>query len=133
MNKYKTEQFKQEIINVCKEGNSMRHAWSLMDTRINFKTFVKYAKSFGCYETNQSGKGLTKRPSRPLIPLDEILEGKQPQYSTNKLRLRLIKEGIRQHQCDGNSSNHKLDNLKLLCPNCHALTPTYRGRNIKSK
>ena len=31
---------------------------------------------------------------------------------------------------DGNSSNHKLDNLRLLCLNCHGLTSTYKARNI---
>jgi predicted transcriptional regulator len=30
---------------------------------------------------------------------------------------------------DGNSENNNLDNLKLLCPNCHSLTPTYKGLN----
>ncbi len=30
---------------------------------------------------------------------------------------------------DGNSENNKLDNLELLCPNCHSLTPTYRALN----
>lgn len=32
---------------------------------------------------------------------------------------------------DGNNENNNLSNLRLLCPNCHALTPTYRGKNIK--
>jgi 5-methylcytosine-specific restriction endonuclease McrA len=31
---------------------------------------------------------------------------------------------------DGNNRNNDRSNLKLLCPNCHAFTPTYRGRNI---
>lgn len=31
---------------------------------------------------------------------------------------------------DGNSENNNLDNLKLLCPNCHSLTPTYKALNI---
>jgi 5-methylcytosine-specific restriction endonuclease McrA len=31
---------------------------------------------------------------------------------------------------DGNSSNNNLNNLRLLCPNCHAQTETYRGKNI---
>src|ERR1035437_1967897 len=31
---------------------------------------------------------------------------------------------------DGNSDNNYLSNLKLLCPNCHSLTPTFKGRNI---
>jgi hypothetical protein len=30
---------------------------------------------------------------------------------------------------DGNSENNNLNNLKLLCPNCHSLTPTYRALN----
>lgn len=31
---------------------------------------------------------------------------------------------------DGNSENNDLSNLTLLCPNCHSLTSTYKGRNI---
>lgn len=30
---------------------------------------------------------------------------------------------------DGHSDNNSLDNLTLLCPNCHSLTPTYRSLN----
>lgn len=33
---------------------------------------------------------------------------------------------------DGNNKNNTRENLKLLCCNCHALTPTWRGRNINS-
>jgi hypothetical protein len=33
---------------------------------------------------------------------------------------------------DGNRTNNDYSNLMLLCCNCHALTPTWRGRNIKS-
>jgi predicted nucleic acid-binding Zn ribbon protein len=31
---------------------------------------------------------------------------------------------------DGNSDNNNLENLKLLCPNCHSLTPTYKALNV---
>lgn len=30
---------------------------------------------------------------------------------------------------DGNHQNNNIDNLRLLCPNCHALTSTYKNRN----
>jgi predicted HNH restriction endonuclease len=30
---------------------------------------------------------------------------------------------------DGDSTNNKLENLCLLCPNCHSLTPTYKALN----
>ena len=34
---------------------------------------------------------------------------------------------------DGNRKNNDRSNLELLCPNCHALTDTWRGRNKKTK
>jgi len=66
------------------------------------------------------------------------------------LRQRLVEEGIFEPECatcgnatwqgrpiplelehkNGNRNDNRLENLELLCPNCHALTPTYRGRNI---
>jgi len=35
------------------------------------------------------------------------------------------------HHIDGDNMNQEKDNLQLLCPNCHALTDTYRGKNRK--
>lgn len=35
------------------------------------------------------------------------------------------------HHIDGNRSNNLQDNLQLLCPNCHAYTDNYRGKNRK--
>jgi hypothetical protein len=79
----------------------------------------------------------------------DILEGKHPQYSTLKLKNRLIKEGLLSYKCDdcgisewnnkkialhldhidGNCKNHRLNNLRLLCPNCHSQTDTWCGKN----
>jgi hypothetical protein len=36
------------------------------------------------------------------------------------------------HHIDGNDLNSDLSNLQILCPNCHALTDNYKGRNINS-
>lgn len=79
----------------------------------------------------------------------DILEGKHPQYSTLKLKNRLLKEKILDEKCslcgiidwkdkklsfqldhiDGNNHNNVLENLRILCPNCHSQTDTYCGRN----
>jgi len=116
---------------------------------IKVDTYKKYAIKYNCYISNQPGKGISK-PNSKIIPLSEILQGLHPQYQSNKLRIRLIKEGVFQPICvscnnvnwlgskipleldhiDGDSSNHKLENIRLLCPNCHAFTETYRGKNI---
>lgn len=35
--------------------------------------------------------------------------------------------------CDGDHQNNERSNLRILCPNCHAMTPTWRGRNKVEK
>lgn len=37
------------------------------------------------------------------------------------------------HHKDGDNTNNEPENLEILCPNCHALTDTYCGKNIKKK
>lgn len=36
---------------------------------------------------------------------------------------------IEMDHIDGNNENNDLSNLRLLCPNCHAQTPTYKAKN----
>jgi hypothetical protein len=36
---------------------------------------------------------------------------------------------IELNHIDGNSQNNEMDNLELLCPNCHSLTPNFRALN----
>lgn len=82
-------------------------------------------------------------------PLEEILV-QNSTYQSNKLRLRLLQMGIKTHQCEmclrvewfgspipleldhinGDKHDNRLFNLRVICPNCHATTDTYRGKNI---
>lgn len=32
---------------------------------------------------------------------------------------------------NGNRRDNRLENLRILCPNCHSLKPTHRGLNKK--
>lgn len=34
---------------------------------------------------------------------------------------------------DGDNTNNKIENLRILCPNCHSQTPTHRAKNIRFK
>lgn len=136
------------FVKVCNESSSMAAAASVL--KLHFNTFKRYAILFNCYQANQSGKGIPKKSNKE-IQLKEILDGLHPQYQSNKLRLKILREKVKIHQCesclqekwltkqiplelhhkDGNKNNHKLSNLQLLCPNCHALTDTFRGKNSK--
>jgi hypothetical protein len=137
------------FIKVCNESESMAQA--AIKLGLHFNTFKRYAIQLGCYETNQSGKGINKK-GNPKFELNEILEGKHPHFQTYKLKNRMLKEGLIENVCsicgitewnnnpinmeldhiDGNRSNHKLENLRMLCPNCHSQTETYRSKNIKN-
>lgn len=37
------------------------------------------------------------------------------------------------HHIDGDRTNNLEDNLQVLCPNCHAMTPNYKGLNIRKR
>lgn len=133
---------------VCNQSQSMAQA--AVKLGLHFNTFKKYAKKFNCYKTNPSGKGM-KKNSPPRVVLDEILNGKHPHFQTFKLKNRLLKEGVIKNKCsicgvtkwnnlpinmeldhiDGDRTNHRLENLRMLCPNCHSQTDTYRAKNIK--
>ena len=34
---------------------------------------------------------------------------------------------------DGNNKNNNINNIRILCPNCHSITPTWRYKNNKNK
>lgn len=91
-------------------------------------------------------KGVATGPKKPL---DAYLSNRFP-IKSHYLKVRLLREGLLKHGCnscglsewlsnpiplelehiDGNNQNNSFANLSLLCPNCHALTSTYRGKNI---
>jgi hypothetical protein len=37
------------------------------------------------------------------------------------------------HHKDGDNTNNEISNLSYLCPNCHAMTDNYRGKNKNSE
>ena len=50
-------------------------------------------------------------------------------YNCNKIRWLNQPIPLELHHIDGDNQNNNLTNLTLLCPNCHALTDNYRGKN----
>lgn len=83
--------------------------------------------------------------------IDEILVENSTYANISSLKKRLINEKILEYKCaicgntgewlgkslnlqldhiNGNNTDHRIENLRFLCPNCHSQTETYAGKNI---
>jgi hypothetical protein len=113
--------------------------------KVSYATFQRIAKEAGLWRTNQSGKGLVKAKKPYLSPEDVFEKGKHITGGVLK-RVLLLERKWECEECkisewrgntlpleidhiDGDTSNNLRDNLKILCPNCHAQTPTWRSSN----
>lgn len=141
-----------EFINVVKNSNSIREALIKLNLKPaggNYKCFHLRIKELNLsidhfIDPKEWNKGKNFGPKRPL---EEYLNGVPIQ--SHKLKNRLLAEGLKEHKCEycgiiewngkpapieldhinGNHHDNRLENLRILCPNCHAQTDTYRGKN----
>lgn len=87
--------------------------------------------------------------SLPKYTLDEILVENSTYANISSLKKRLINEGRLEYKCEkcgisewlgeplslhldhknGVNNDHRQENLRFLCPNCHSQTDTYAGKN----
>jgi DNA-binding CsgD family transcriptional regulator len=92
---------------------------------------------------------ITARPHG--LPLDELLVAGVHRSRFN-LKIRIVKAGLKQKRCEvcdiaswngrrislalhhvnGDRHDNRIENLQLLCPNCHSQTDTFAGRNGRS-
>ena len=108
--------------------------------------FNRYAKKYGLFKPNQSGKGTRKQ----RIYTDEEIFRLNETPVSNEILIKRLKHtrewkceccgiedwmgkpiSLEVHHIDGNRLNNSLDNLQILCPNCHSQTPNWRSRNQK--
>lgn len=122
----------------------------------NYVQIKKYLKKYDIDTTHFRGKAWNKGLrgiGKFRIPLENILTSGN-NYQSFKLKKRLIASGLKMPECEecgwarksedgrlpleldhinGDSTDNRLENLRILCPNCHSIKPTHRGRNRKNK
>lgn len=121
----------------------------------NYSSIKKRISELNLDISHFTGKGWNQgeryRPIKEAIPLNEVLIENSTWVSTDKLRKRLLKEGIKEHKCEccnnvvwmgypiplelhhvnGIKSDLRIDNLQMLCSNCHKQTDNFGAKNIK--
>lgn len=117
--------------------NTVKQKIAKLGLNVNHFTFQGW--SFG--STSETNPSVRKKH------ISEILI-ENSGWSSHDIRLRLFKEGIKDkccerckntewegepiplelHHINGNHRDNRLENLQILCPNCHALTDNYSGK-----
>ena len=139
---------KEEILQWIKEKKSK--AFIAKQLHCKQETLNSYLKKMGIEYKGQQGwaKGIK---ATNYIPALEYI--KKENVKSHVLKQKLIRDGIKEAKCeicglsrwlgqeiplelhhiDGNHYNNNLDNIQIICPNCHALQPGNSGANIKGE
>lgn len=118
---------------------------------VKYETLNKYFKILGIeYKGNPNRKGIPHLESRTLV--EEYFTGKRNITASN-LRNKLIEEGIKERRCEKcgrtewegkpiplelhhknmNHNDNRLENLQILCSNCHSIAHNYCNTSGKEK
>lgn len=121
----------------------------------NYRVFYNYVKEYGLDTSHFTGcksnlnnklNGESKKSLKEYSNGNILVKGP-------RLLKKLLEENLKERKCeccgrtewngqliplevhhvDGNCLNNDIENLQLLCPNCHATTENYRGRKNKKE
>lgn len=146
-----------QLTDAVAKSKSKRQVLILLNLRPtggNYDQLKKYINQHDLNTGHFTGKvwnkGL-KGIGKPVRALSDILT-KDCHFQSYRLKLRLVRSGLKKNKCEqcgweeitangyipveldhinGDRHDNRIENLRILCPNCHSLTPTYRGRGKK--
>jgi hypothetical protein len=148
LRKYTLDQLKISVANSNSTAQALEKL-NISPAGGNYQTFRKAVKYFEIDTSHFKGQKWAKdRKFGPKRHINDYLSNKYS-IGSNMLKHRLFNEKLLERKCyscnltqwmgfpiplelehiDGNHQNNNLDNLTILCPNCHSFTSTYRGRN----
>ena len=136
---------KQEIMEWIEQNQSK--AFICRQLKCKPETLNGYLQKMGIdYQGNQSGKGIKHDPKyKTAVEYSQVANVK-----SYRLKEKLVRDGLKEDKCeicgvslwngvklplelhhkDGNHYNNNLDNLQILCPNCHSIQEGNAGSNI---
>lgn len=114
------------------------------------ETLNSYLKKLQLEYTGQQNKKGQQKGANKYKSASYYMIKHGPFIHSHKLKLKLIKDGIKQDLCescgnaywlgkklplelhhkDGDHYNNELDNLEILCPNCHSISGNNSGAAI---
>lgn len=145
---------KEKLEEVIKNSTSLAGVLKKLEITMdgwNYSEIKKKIKNFEISTEHFFGQSWRKNKVFGHKNSIEVYLNNEIKITSDKLKKRLIKEGYFEHKCyrcnkkewegeeipielhhkDGNSKNNNLENLTILCPNCHTQTKNHGSKNIK--
>jgi hypothetical protein len=146
----------EELIAAVKSSFSIRNVLKILrlsPTGCNYKAMHMHFSRLGLDTSHFTGQGHLRGKHHswtPERPFSEILVERSTYLCTSDLKRRLLKQGLLVNRCsecgllpewrgklltmvldhrNGDNTDNRLDNLRLLCPNCNSQQPTFAGKN----
>ena len=147
-----TKELLQENIKDCYSFSELCRRLGLKPEGYNLKTVRRKLDEFGINYSHFTGKAWNKNPDNPVYKgkyLPNLCE--HSNLSSSNTKELVYKLGLKENRCEkcgistwqnalivcelhhinGDSTDNRIENLQILCPNCHSQTDNFRSRNRK--
>jgi hypothetical protein len=143
----------EQIIKKCFSKSQVCRELGLKPAGGNFKTINNKILEWGIDTSHFTGqawnKGIFFKQIKREISLEEILVENSTYLCNTKIKKKLFKNKVKENKCEkcgieswngeeitlelhhinGKNTDNRIENLQILCPNCHSQTPNFSGKN----
>ncbi len=145
----------QQLIDAVQSSHSIRQVLTklgLVEAGGNYSIIKRRIKELSLDASHFTGQGWKKGDTTPVVPAQPLVNLLQQgsSFQSYKLKKRLFAEGLKEQGCErcgnsewlgkpipleldhanGDTTDNRIINLRILCPNYHAMTATYRGKKL---
>lgn len=149
-------EYEQIVCENVKIATSLSNLCKLMNKRATNNNLLHFQRIIDKHQldTTHFSSITNNNSKRHKITFEERFSLREDKITnTNSLKNELLKLNIKEHKCElcgnsewnnkpiplqvhhinGNRFDNRIENLQLLCPNCHAQTDNFAGKNVRNK